>query len=188
MGKDPIKHSQTKVHVLGQGSVTGFHNLITTKAGSRSLDGSVQDIQESANTSSIVMISSIIKYITIHFQVAITEEGQSAQNDMQGWLEYGLVWFNEVDVNVPSTNLGTQTLGDIMTKMFRGDCIATGNIPCSVNLPNSRDLVIKLPKKAIKWNIGDTLKLYIHWRSSNSTDLDTNSVKLITSSNFKVYN
>jgi len=186
MGKDPIKHSATKVSTIGNGSLVGAQTLISTNAGDRSLDGGLKVIQAQANTGNIVMVSSIVKYITVHFQSAITDAGVAINS--QGWLEYAVVWRDEVLITPPTTNLGTLTLGDICTQMFRGDCITTGNFPVSVNLPNSHSIQIKLPKKAVKWRLGDQLILFTIFRSATVTDVDTTSTRLLASSNFKVYN
>jgi len=186
MGKDPIKHSSTLVSVIGNGSnVTGVQ-LITTRAGDRSLDGASSTIQDSASNAQIVILSTIVKYITVHLQAAVTTAGNDSST--QGWIEWAVVWRDEVSVQPPSTNFGTQTLGNICTNMYRGDCLLTGNFPVSVNLPNSQDILVKLPKKCVKWKQGAELKLYAIFRDADTTNLETDTVKLITSNNFKGYN
>jgi len=187
MGKTPIKHSRTLVTVIGQGSSVGQLTLIKTNTGDRSLDGTAKVIQEQGSTGDTVQVGEVTKYVNIVLQAAITEEGQTTQNDMQGWIEWAVVWRNEVDIPIPSTKLGTQALQDIAMQMFRGDCLMTGQFPVSVNLPNVQTVTIKLPKKAIKWKLGNELTLRTHFRSSNTTDLDTNTVKLILFHYFKSY-
>ncbi len=187
MGKDPIKHSATRVSTIGGGSLVDLRSLIQTNAGDRSLDGTSKVYGDSANTGNVVMVSDIVKYVNIILQAAITDAGKTAQNETQGWIEWAVVWRDEVDINIPSTNLGTRTLGDIAINMFRGDCIMTGQFPVSVNLPNVQEITIKLPKKAVKWHIGDQLILYSNFRDSEVTNLDTDTVRLIQSHIFKSY-
>ncbi len=187
MGKDPVKHSHTLIETIGNGSNVGQRSLIVTNAGDRSLDGSSQLYGANATTAGQVMVSDIVKYINVILESAITEEGQTAQNDTQGWLEWAIVWRQEVDIPIPSTNLGTRALGDLASQMFRGDCLLTGQFPVSVNLPNVATITLKLPKKANKWHIGDQLSIYTHFRSSNVTDLTTDTVRLVTVAHFKSY-
>ncbi len=133
------------------------------------------------------MVGDVVKYINIVIQSAITEEGQTAQNDTQGWLEWAVVWRAEVDIPIPSTNLGTKTIGDLATAMFRGDCLMTGQFPVSVNLPNVEVIQLKLPKKATVYKLGNVLSLYYAFRSSNVTDLTTDTVRVVNTTKFKAY-
>jgi len=187
MGKDPVKHSHTLVQVIGNGSNVNASTIIITGAGDRSLDGTFKSIQQNATTSDQVSVSDIVKYVNIILQGAITAEGNNGNTSTQGWVEWALVWRDEVFIPIPSTNLGTQTLGDIANQMFRGDCLMTGQFPVSVNLPNVETITVKLPKKAIKWHIGDSLALYTSFRDADTTDLQTDTVKLLNSYHFKVY-
>ena len=187
MGKDPIKHSTTFIGTIGNGSNVAERTLIQTNAGDRSLDGLATVIQQEANTATNVQVSDIVKYVNITLQLAVTEQGQTAQNDTQGWFEWAVVWRDEVSIPIPSTNLGTRHLGDLAMQMFRGDCLMTGQMPVSVNLPNVQNITIKLPKKAIKWKLGDELTLYSHFRSSNVTDLETDTVRSVIFHYFKAY-
>jgi len=187
MGKDPIKQAHTLVTLHGNGSNVSEFLLYETRTGDRSLDGSAQSTKLGGSTSQVVEISDIIKYVNIVIQTAITEAGQTNQDDTQGWLEWAVVWRNEVSIPIPSTNLGTETIGVLASRMFRGDCLMTGQFPVSVNLPNVQPITIKLPAKAIKQKIGNELTLYFHFRASNSTDLTTDTVKSITSTHFKTY-
>ncbi len=187
LGKDPIKHSNTLIATIGNGSNVVIRPLVVTNAGDRSLDGSNTIYGENAATGSTVMLSDIVKYVNIVLQAAITEEGQTAQNETQGWLEWAVVWRDEVEIPIPSTNLGTRTVGDLAMQMFRGDCLMTGQFPVSVNLPNVETITIKLPKKAVKWHLGDELSIYTHFRSAEVTDLSTDTVRLVTMHYFKSY-
>ncbi len=187
MGKEPIKHSHTNVSIIGNGSNVGQRGLIRTNAGDRSVDGSNVTIRSESTTSTIVQVGDIVKYINIVLQAAVTTEGNDPQSQTQGWLEWALVWRDEVTLTIPNTNLGVRTLGDIAMQMFRGDCIMTGQFPVSVNLPNIQEIKIKLPKKSVKWHLGDELTLYTIFRDADTTDLQTDTVKLVLSAFFKSY-
>ncbi len=187
MGKDPVKHSHSIVSVVGNGSAVVTLGLIQTGAGDRSTDGAAKAIQSGSNTGKIVAVSDIIKYTNVIIQAAITAEGAQQNSNTQGWVEWALVFRNEQLVSIPSTNIGTQTLGDICSQMFRGDCLMTGQFPVSVNLPNIEVISLKHPKKAIKWSIGSQLVLYTMFRDADTTDLQTDTVKIVKSAHFKVY-
>jgi len=188
MGKEPIKHSTTLITTVGQGSNVETFDLITTNAGDRSNDGSPKVIKEQMSTGNLVMVGDIVKYVNVILQCAVTEEGQTAQNDIQGWLEWAVTWRNEVTVPIASTNLGVRTVGDLATAIYRGDCLMTGQFPVSVNLPNVERITLKLPNKSVKFKLGCELVIHTHFRSSNVTDLDTNTIRLIQSEFFKSYN
>ena len=188
MGKDPIKHSHSTLANIGNGSNVNERTIIATNAGDRSLDGAVKVIQEAANTGSLVMVSSIVKYVNITIQAAVRVTAEPQNQDTQGWLEWAVTWRDEVTIPIPSTNLGTKSLMDLATQIFRGDCIMTGSFPVSHNLPNVANITIKLPKKAVKWRLGDELVLHVFFRSADVTDLETDQVRYMNSIMFKAYN
>ena len=185
-GKTAVKHSHTLVQIIGNGSQVGTDTIYQTSAGDRSLDGSEKVIQDSGTTGAKCQVGDLIKYVTVHLQSAITQEGETAFT--QGWIEWAIVFRNEVFIPIPTTNLGIQTLGDIATQMFRGDCILTGCFPVSLNLPNCVDIPVKIPDKAQTLKLGSNLDLYTIFRDANTTDIATNTIKLLNSYNFKVYN
>jgi len=187
MGKDPIKQAHSLVSLVGNGSNVTEFLLYETRTGDRSVDGSAQSTKLGGSTSQVVEISNIIKYINIIIQGAITEAGQTMQDDTQGWVEWAVTWREQSSQQIPSTNLGTETLGVLASRIFRGNCLMSGQFPVSVNLPNVEKILIKLPKKMVKIKIGDEMILQLHFRSSNSTDLTTDTVKIISSAHFKVY-
>ncbi len=188
MGKDPIKHSRTVVSVIGNGSMVTQNALIVTNVGDRSLDGTAKVIQDQASTANLVMVSTVVKYLNIVLQAATTEAGNDQNTQTQGWIEWAIVFREEVDIPIPVTEIGTRTLGDIAMQMFRGDCLLTGQFPVSVNLPNVERIVLKLPNKAIKWKIGQVLSIYMLFRDAETTDLQTDTVKVVQSAFFKAYN
>jgi len=187
MGKDPIKHSNTLVNLTGNASAVTQSTLIKTNAGDRSDDGSSTTIQDRSNTAGLVQVGTIVKYINIILQAATTEAGNDQQTQTQGWIEWAVVWRDEVSTTIPSTNIGIRTLGDICSQMFRGDCLMTGQFPVSVNLPNVERIIIKLPKKSVKWHLGDELTLYYLFRDAESADMATNTIKVISSNFWKSY-
>ncbi len=188
MGKDPIKHSHSFITNIGNGSNVLERTIVKTGAGDRSLDGSGTTIMGEVNVGTLVQVASIIKYVNTTIQCAIRDSAEPSQEETQGWLEWAVVWRDEVSIPIPSTNLGTKTLADLAMNMFRGDCIMTGVFPVAHNLPNVANITIKLPKKAIKWRIGDELTLYAFFRNSDVTNLDTDSVRFIQHHFFKAYN
>ncbi len=185
MGRTAVKHSHTFVGIIGNGSLVGTDTIYQTGAGDRSLDGSEKAIQSDSTTGAKCAVGDLIKYVTIHLQGAVTQAGEGAFT--QGWIEWAVVFRNEVFIPIPTTNLGIQTLGDIATQMFRGDCLMTGCFPTSLNLPNCQDILVKIPDKARVLKLGTNLDIYTIFRDANTTDVATNTVKLINSYNFKVY-
>jgi len=184
-GKDGIKVGSSLTTVHGNGSDVQEFGIISTSTGDRSLDGGTQTTRENANTGGRVQISDIVKYVNLEIKSVVTEDGETAFTN--GFIEWAVVWRNEVSIPIPSTNIGTLTLATIATRMFRGDCLMTGSYPMAHTLPNIQNVVIKLPKKAIKQKIGNELTLYFMFRDGNTTDLQTTTIKTITSSMFKVY-
>jgi len=134
------------------------------------------------------MVSTIVKYLNITLQGAVRTSEEPQNEDVQGWIEWAVVWRDEVEIPIPVTNIGTKTLMDIAMQMFRGDCLLTGTFSVSHNLPNVANITIKLPKKAIKWRLGDELTLYTIFRAANTTDLTTDTVRLMITHFFKAYN
>jgi len=57
LGKEPIKHSHTRVDVIGNGSAVTTLGIIQTGAGDRSTDGTESTIQNSANTGKVLLVS-----------------------------------------------------------------------------------------------------------------------------------
>jgi len=188
MGKDPIKKATTLLDNIGQGSGSVYaHNLIVTGAGSRSTTGATQTIRDTASTADVCNVGDIVKYVNICVQVGNRSLEMQENDDDNGWVEYAIVKHKEVAQNPATTNLGVQTLQDVCTKAFRGDCIWTGCIPIGSQQPNSLDIKLKLPKIFTKMQIGSTLTFYAHFRSVNSTDLRSDSLRIVTTAQYKVY-
>ena len=158
--------------------------LVTNNA--RTTTGASQVIQDGSSTGETVDIGNQIKYLNIFIQASPRDSGAS-DNDRKGWLEYALVMNKESDTVIPITNLGTATLGDVATKMYRNETIWTGNFPVGNAQPNSANLVIKVPRFKQKIRIGDEWSLYCYYRDSKSTSTDTDTIRLVTSTIYKSY-
>ncbi len=185
MGKDPIKKSGTLIaSPIGPSSAITQFNLITTKP--RSNTGSVVTIRDEQTTDSQANVGDIVKYINIHIQCG-ARDSVEPEDDTSGWLEWGIVKYKEVFILPPSTNLGTNTLGDTLTKQFRGDCLMTGNIPVGGDIPNVAEIVLKVPKANIKQQLGSEIILFVHYRSVNAASTATDLVAAILSFNYKLY-
>ncbi len=188
MGKTGIKHSHTLIKVIGNGSSVSNDILIQTRSGERSVDGSNQSYQTQGNLTTDVMAGDVVKYLNVILQTAVTSDGNDGNTQTQGWVEWALVFANEKETPIPSTNIGLQTLGDICSKMFRGDCLMSGQFPVSVNLPNVETIQLKLPRKASTFKIGSIITLYTMFRDSDITNLQTDTIKLVVSEHYKSYN
>jgi hypothetical protein len=158
--------------------------LVTNNA--RTTSGSAQTIQDGSTTGETVDIGNQVKYLNIFIQASPRPE-EATPDDGAGWIEYALVMNKESDTPIPITNTGTQTLGDIATKMYRNECIWTGNFPLGVRQANSANLVIKVPRFKQKIRIGDEWSLYCLFRSNSTTATGNTQVRLITSTIYKSY-
>ncbi len=193
MGKDPIKKSGTLVNNIGQGSASAqAHVIIDTNVGQRNDTGSTRNILQEQNTDAICNLGNIIKYVNLCIQIAPRMEGEDPPNvdiipEDNGWLEYGIVKYKETFITPSSTNLGTNTLGDILTKSFRGDVLWTGCVPVGAIQGIAVDLKLKMPKIFQKLQLGSSLVLYCHFRSVRTTDLRSDSHRLVTSFHYKCY-
>ncbi len=188
LGKDAIKHSSTLVDNTGQGVGSFFQHLIfDTSVGARGLAGGNQNIQDVANIEETCMVSDVIKYVNICLECS--PRGVEPTNDLDnaGWLEWAVVWQRERSAVPTVANIGILTLGVICSHVFRENCIMTGCFPLGTKQAMSQDIKIKIPQKACKLHMGDTLSIFCFIRTSNSLDSRTDSHRLIASSHFKVY-
>lgn len=184
MGKEPIKHSNTIVGNIGNATVNPIVlSLRESTVGARSTTGSVQTIRTSANTDSLCQVGDICKYINITIQASPRVSGAANA----GWIEWAIVSQTGTWAWPSNTNLGTQTFADVCTKQFRGDCLYTGAIPLGTVQPVVQDVRFKLPPKIIKQLIGGYLHLFAIFRSSSSTDTQTDSTRVVMSCLYKNY-
>ncbi len=186
LGKEPIKKSVTKVDTIGNGSnVNGITLLFS--ASSRSATGDTTTVRDDQNTGSTANIGDICKYMNICIEAGNRADVEPNAEDNNGWLEWAIVYQKETSGFPGNTNLGTQTLGDICAKTFRGNCLLTGCIPVGNTQPIAQDITIKIPKNYIKVQQSSIMQLFYYFRSVNSTDLRTDSLKVILSAMYKLY-
>ncbi len=162
----------------------GKYVIAETEGGARSLSGAATQIQGNRTTDERCNVGDLIKYVNIQIEVAGRVIDDANQNS---WLEWAFVCKREADADIPITQVGTQTLGDIATNMYRNECIYTGMIPIGINQGNGQNLMIKLPKTKQYLRLGDTFVIFTYIRSSNSVAASTTSHRLIQSFNFKCY-
>ncbi len=188
LGKDGIKHSSTLVDNTGPGVGSVFGHLIyNTSVGARSTSGAGKTIQNSANTEARCLVSDIVKYVNICLQCSPRGASPTDDNDNAGWLEWAVVWQREVETLPAVTNLGVGTLGMVCSHAFRENCLMTGCFPLGTKQAMAQDIKIKIPARCIKIHMGDTLNCFCYVRTSKSTDVRTDSHRLIASSHFKAY-
>ncbi len=181
-----VQHSDTALQNQGPASVPTSHIVLETRGGARPLSGTEQTIKGDATTGDTVNVGDTVKYINLFCQVA-AREGVGSSAEETGWLEYGFIMVKESDTTVPNTQLGTTTLGDVLTKMWRNECIWTGNFPINRNGANSLSLKIKVPRFKQKIRLGDQWRFVYSIRSSSSTDVNTASFRTISSTIYKSY-
>ncbi len=182
--KDPLKHSSTLLANVGSGSVPSVHTVFFTDVGARLATGATQVIKDTAATDATCNAGDIIKFVNICIQCAPRGLDNVANN---GWLEWAIVSQSENTQLMGLTSLGTQTLGDTANKQYRNNCLLTGCIPLGLNQGNSLDLKIKIPPKWTKLRVGSILMLFVYFRSQSSTDVRTDSHRIVLSSIFKAY-
>ncbi len=180
-GKSGIKHADSFINNVGSGSIPTLFVLVETDAGART--ELHQEIKGGADTDNTCEVGDLIKFINVHIQVA----PRNGANLDTGWLEYAVVWKKEVDAAIAITNMGTQTLGETATNLYRNECLWTGFIPTSKSAASGVELQIKCPKAHQYLKIGDQFCLFCYYRSNDSTDVQTDNVRLIQSCNFKAY-
>ncbi len=183
IGKTGIQHSATQIGNTGPAAIESF-DFCETEAGGRTLSGIVQNVTEKRTTGTECNIGDTIKYVNLFIQAGprLTDV-----DDHTGWLEYAVVMVKQTEATVPTSQLGTTTLGDVCTKMFRNECIWTGAFPVGDKQPNNIALVIKVPKSKQRLRIGDQWRLIIHFRSVDAASVATASVRFIMSCIYKGY-
>ncbi len=186
LGKDAIKKSTTKIDTIGNGSSPeGFTILFS--ATSRSATGDQVTIRDSQTTGNQANIGDICKYVNICVEAGTRNEMEQGEENDNGWFEWAIVYQKETSGFPGSTNLGTNTLGDICVKTFRGNCLLTGCIPVGKAQPITQDIKIKIPPNMIKIQQSSILQMFYYFRSVNSTDLRTDSTKVVLSAIYKLY-
>ncbi len=184
-GKTAIKKSATLINNIGPSStITAF--ILVQNTISRSLDGATVTVRDSQNTGVTANIGDLVKYINIRIQAG-ARDAIEPEDDTSGWLEWGVVKQKETFISPQLTNLGIQTLGDTLTKQFRGDQIMNGAIPVGGDIPNVIDIQIKVPDNFIKMQLGSSITLFCHYRSVNSASTAVDLINLTLSTQYKLY-
>ena len=179
------KHSGTKVHTIGPGTVIiANHILRNTEVGDRTPAGNNDTITLGRSLEEECNLGDKCKYLNVHIQAGPRDDATS-QN--MGWIEWAIAMHKGDDVPPNNTNLGTNTLGDVVTKYLRNECILTGAIPVGVAQTNSASIRIKVPSTKIQLKLGDLWILYLYARTVSATTTATNFFRVITSYNFKNY-
>ncbi len=184
MGKEAIKKSATLIVQIGPATtpITSFNLLLTAE---RSTDGSQESIRDFQNTGILANVGDIFKYVNIRIQTGPQDE--TPEDDTSGWLEWVIVKSKTGFQGIPNTNIGTQTLGDVATKMFRGDALLNGAIPVGGDQPSVGDIQLKVPDNYIKVQMGHQLQLFVYFRSTNNASTSTTLNDCVLSTQYKLY-
>ncbi len=177
-----VKHSGTFLANVGASTVPESLIIVKTSGGPRSDDGAPQTIQSSASTDENCRTGDKVKLVNLHIQCGPRDAAANA--DKEGWLEWAFVLVRESEKSIPITRLGVQTLGDIATAMYRGECIFTGNFPIGTVQPASQEIILKIPKSKQSIKLGDEWRFVTSFRSTDSTSTSVNAVRLIKSYNY----
>jgi len=183
--KTAIQHSETSIGNTGAGAVESF-SFLETQVGFRSGTGAEKTYSTERTTGDVVNIGDIIKYVNLFIEIGPRDTIETT-SDRTGWCEYAILMNKESDTVVPTTQLGTQTLGNVCTNMYRNECIWTGAFPMGSTQPNSTAIVIKVPKFKQKIRIGDIWRLVLHFRSVSAASTSTTAVRFIMSAMYKAY-
>ncbi len=169
---------------VGQGSNVTNLVILKTSGGPRSTTGAPQTIQSSANTEDDCRTGDKCKFVNLTLQCA-PRTGIS-EDDRIGWMEWAFICVRENETQVPSTRLGIQTLGDICTNMYRGECIMSGVIPVGGTQPSVAIIKLKIPKHKVSIKLGDEWRYLTFFRATSSTSTSILSVRSVKSFNYKV--
>ncbi len=186
IGKPSAKHSGTLVANTGPSTVPDNMVIVETDSGARSIDGAPQTIQDRAVTDETCRVGDTIKYVNLHIQAG-PRNNIDAQQDRVGWIEWAFVCVRENETILPITRTGLQTIGDIATNMYRGECVFTGMIPIGNAQPAVGEITLKIPKRKQKIKLGDQWRFITAHRAVDSASTSTAVIRLIKSFNFICY-
>ncbi len=180
-----VKHSGTFVANIGNATVPQDLIILKTSGGPRSVDGAPQTIQSSSSTDENCKTGDKCSLVNLHIQAGARPD-IGADEDRTGWLEWALICVRENETVVPSTRTGVQTLGDICTNMYRGECIYTGAIPIGVTQPVVAEISLKIPKQKKTMKLGDEWRFITLFRSVDVASTGTQTIRLLKSWNLKI--
>jgi len=184
MGKEAVKKSQTLIGVIGPATspITNFP-LITVPE--RDVAGQPAVIRDSQNIGVDANVGDIVKYINVRIQTG--PDDATPEDDTSGWLEWAIVKYREGFRQLPSSQTGVSTIGDIATRTFRGDCLLHGAIPVGGDQPSVLDIALKVPKVAQKMQMGSRIELFVYFRSTNSASVSTSLNDIALTTYYKLY-
>ncbi len=179
------KHSDTKVHIIGPGTVgVPFEIIRDTEQGARSEDGNTDTIQLGRGNNEECNQGDLCKFINVIIQVA--PRGSAAAQKV-GWVEWAICLMKESDLDPTKTNLGTNTLGDVCTKYLRNQCLMSGVIPVGQYSSAVQNIALKIPKAWVTLKTGDVWKVFLNGRTSDATATGTDNWMVLTSFLYKNY-
>ncbi len=179
------KHSGTKVHTIGPGTVVIANHIIRdTEVGDRTPAGNNDTITLGRSLSEECNVGDKCKFVNIHIQ---TGPRTITADTNVGWMEWAFCCHKGDDAPPVNTNLGTQTLGDVCTKYLRQECVYTGAIPIGKEQTAVAEISLKIPKNKVRLTVGDLWILYLFGRTVSATESGTNNFRVITSFNYKNY-
>ncbi len=183
-GKSYEKHSDTLISVIGPGTSTVSSMLIRdSEVGDRDPAGGTDTIQLGRGNNEECNVGDLCKFINVHLQC-----GPRSTNDASmGWIEWAFCIMKGSDPEPTTTNLGVQTLGDIMTKYLRNGCIFTGSVPLGRSQPSNAEISLKIPEARQRLVQGDVWRLFFSARTTIATETATNTFLVISSFNYKNY-
>ncbi len=184
LGKEPRMMSRTLI----TDDITGTASLIEIVSPTINAGGvGTGDVLENADTAKIVSPNSIIKYINIRFQSGLRDVAPRSP----GFVEYAVVIFEEQQ-SLPTLDaiitagMGTQTVGDLCTNLYRGNCIWQGAFAISEQVPGVLDLKIKIPNKWCKMKRGMYIMLVKGAHTVDVSDVTTD-FRTFLQVNYKCY-
>lgn len=181
--RSSVQHVDTIVSSVGAASAPATMVVMDLEAGARPTTGGTTTIQVGQGTNEECNMGAVIKYINLFLQAAPRTAG--TVDERNGWIEWALVMCQESDTVVPITLLGTQTLMQVCTNMFGGECIYTGNMPIGSTQPNSKDITLKVPKHKQILKRGDQWRFITSFRDTVVTATETDAIRLVKSFLYK---
>ncbi len=178
------KHAGTKIHTIGPATAAiPEHIMRDTETGPRSPAGTNSNIQVNRDFAEECNVGDTCKFINIHIQAG--PRNVSATNAVNnGWIEWAFACHKSSDAAPLNTNLGVQTLGNIITNYLRSECLYTGAIPVGGAQPAVAEISLKIPKSKQVLRVGDEWVLYLAARTVSATETGTTDFRVITSYNF----
>ncbi len=180
-----VKHSGSFLANIGAATAPVSLIVLKTGGGPRSTDGSPQTIQSFASTDEDCRTGDICKLVNLHIEAGPRPD-IAADKDRIGWLEWAFVCVRENETVVPITRLGVQTLGDVCTAMYRGECIYTGAIPIGNAQPVVAEISLKIPKTKTRIKLGDEWRFLTSFRAVDSASTGTATIRIVKSFNYKI--